>query len=278
MKKRFISIFCLGVTVFSILTGCNNSDEETFSGNFSAKDAIKIEDLDWNIADSIIDGEKYVSFGYTNNSKYTILEFEIKFTQKDDVTDKQLSVFDSIVENSLWEKTDIFITGDNRKCADPGETVSDSPCRINNTYTTVESMEQYEIMEPDTATILFIGPGNKGYVMYYDFKTQTYGESSQGGQDLQQWSDSNICKLLPRPNVPATTVSSDKEDYFFFYAYGVSKEMFDAYVEEVKANGFTEVGFESNTSYRATNSDGFEIQITYVSYEETMTGNIEKKD
>lgn len=113
----------------------------------------------------------------------------MEFVQKSDVTKEQLSVFDKLKEDREWtdkEVSDIYILGYNRKCSDPGETVSDSPLCINGTYTLVESIEQYEIMEPDMATIAFIGKDGKGYAMYYDFKTQTYGESSQGGQDIQQ--------------------------------------------------------------------------------------------
>ena len=199
----------------------------------------------------------------------------MEFVQKSDVTKEQLSVFDKLKEDREWtdkEVSDIYILGYNRKCSDPGETVSDSPLCINGTYTLVESIEQYEIMEPDMATIAFIGKDGKGYAMYYDFKTQTYGESSQGGQDIQQQSNSEISKFLPKAEAPAIKVSSDDEDRFYFYACGVSREAFKQYVEAVKANGFTEVGFENSTSYRATNADGIEANITYTAVEEKMTG------
>ena len=281
MKKALAAL--LSMTMVLGFTGCTgeNNGGTVFDTAFSAKDAIKIEDIDWNVTESVMDGERFVSFNYTNNSKFTILDIEMEFVQKSDVTKEQLSVFDELKEEREWtdeEVSDIYILGYNRKCAEPGETVSDSPCCINGTYTIVESIEQYEIMEPDMVTIAFIGKDGMGYAVYYDFKTQTYGESSQGGQDIQQWSDSDISKLLPKAKAPAIKVSSDDEDRFYFYAYGVSREVFEKYVESVKANGFTEVGFDSSTSYRATNVDGIEAHITYTAVEEKMTGCVDKNE
>ena len=279
MKKALAAL--LSMTMVLGFTGCTgeNNEDTIFDTAFSAKDAIKIEDIDWNVTESVMDGERFVSFNYTNNSKYTILDVEMEFVQKSTVTKEQLSVFDELKDEREWtdeEISDIYVLGYNRNCAEPGETVSDSPLCINGTYTLVETIEQYEIMEPDMATIAFIGKDGKGYAVYYDFKTQTYGESSQGGQDLQQWSDSEISKLLPKAEAPAIKVSSDDDERFYFYAYGVSRETFEKYVEAVKANGFTEVGFENSTSYRATNADGIEAHITYTAVEEKMTGCVDK--
>lgn len=284
-RRICIATFILVVLSIS-LTGCG-SNESIPSGNsskpvtaFSAKDAIKIEDILWDVTESVMDGDRFISFNYTNNSKYTILDVEMKFKKKDGTTAEQLTIFDDLKSTYNWSDEDVadtYILGYNRKCADPGETVSDSPCVINGTYILVETLEQYEIMEPDMVTIAFIGDDGKGYVLYYDFKTQAYGQSSQGGQNLQQWSKSKISSLLPKAEFKSVRVSSDDEDRFFFYAYGVSREAFEAYVEAVKLKGFTEVGFEGSKSYRATNTNGIETNITYNAVEETMTGSVEPK-
>lgn len=295
MKKRKTLASLLALSMVFGLTGCfgknngNNDSENSntmnekgsdtvFDADFSAKDAIKIENIDWNVTESVMDGDRFVSFNYTNNSEYTILDVEMNFVQKSNVTKEQLSVFDELKEEREWtdeEVSDIYILGYNRKCAEPGETVSDSPCCINGTYTLVENIEQYEIMQPDMITIAFIGKDGKGYTTYYDFKNKTYGQSSQGGIDIQEWSDSEISKLLPKAEAPAINVSSDYDDRFYFYAYGVSREVFEKYIEAVKANGFTDVAFENNDSYRATNTDGVEAHITYNAVEEEMTGCVE---
>lgn len=284
---KICNVTLIFVLLAIITTGCGNnesmSSDNTKSSKtlFSAKDAIKIEDILWNVTESIMDGERFISFNYTNNSKYIIMDVEMKFKQKEGTIIDQLAVFDELKATYEWsdeEMTELYILGYNRKFADPGETVSDSPCVVNGTYILVENMKQFEIMEPDVVDIAFIGEDGKGYVIYYDFKTQAYGQSSQGAQNLQQWSKSKISKLLPKANFKATRVSSDDEDDFFFYAYGVSREEYEAYVEAVKLKGFTEVGFEGSNSYRATNKDGIEANITYNVVEEKLTGSVEPEN
>ncbi|WP_432650676.1 DUF6591 domain-containing protein [Huintestinicola sp.] len=276
--KKTVTALCLSITMLFGLTGCSGNEGSVFDSTFSAKDAIKIEDIDWNVTESILDGDRIVSFNYTNNSKYTILDVEMKFRQKADITPEQLSVFDELKEKRDWtdeEIADIYILGYNRKCADPGETVSDSPCCINGTYTYVENIAQYEIMEPDMVSIAFVGKNGKGYTLYYDFSSQTYSEASQGGSDLHQWSDNELCRLLPKLEAPAVTVRSDREDYFSFSAYGVSNEDYAAYAEAVKEKGFTDISFERSTQLRATNADGIEVRISYNSIDEQLNCQIE---
>lgn len=143
----------------------------------------------------------------------------MKFKQKEGTIIDQLSVFDELKSPYEWsdeELAELYILGNNRKFFDHGETVPDSPCVVNGTYILVENMKQFEIMEPDIVDIAFIGDDGKGYVVYYDFKTQAYGQSSQGVRGLQQWSRSKINSLLPKVNFNATKVSSDDEDDFLF--------------------------------------------------------------
>ena len=74
-------------------SGCDSS---SFQKDFSAKDALKIEDIDWNIVESTLDGQSIVSFNYKNKTKYTILDVEMKFVQKEGTTKIDRSVFDDL--------------------------------------------------------------------------------------------------------------------------------------------------------------------------------------
>lgn len=273
-----LAISIIGLTGCGINTSPDSSNPKAPNTSIAPKDAIKIEDISWETKESILDGERFISFDYTNKSNYTILDVEMTFRQKDGTTVDQLAVFDNLKTERDWsdeEISEIYILAYNRKSADPGETVSESPCVINGTYILVENIEQFEIMEPDIVEIAFIGDDGKGYTIYYDFKTQVYGQSSQGGLDLQQWSESEISSHLPKGEFKATIVNYDDEDYFSFKAFGVSREEFEAYVEEVKKNGFTEVDYESHDSYSASNVDGISVSINYNMIEEMMTGSIE---
>lgn len=289
LKRMKFALFC-GLA-FSLLTSCGNDTVgESGAANKDTTDVVKVEvdekmelkveDIDWRVEESILDGEKFLSLNYTNNSEYTIMDVEITFKQKGGLTGEQLSAFDKYKET--YELTDdevaeIYILGYNRKCAKPGETVKDSPLVLNGTYYLAESMEQYELMEPETITAAFVGSDDKGYVMYYDYKSQVYGGSTHDAADIHQWSDGDLAKLIGAPDCVAIKVDEDDDESFWFTAYGVKKDLFKAYVDDVKNRGFIEDADEDDDSYEATNADGVKIDISFSFVEESMDVELDKE-
>lgn len=57
------------------------------------RETIKIDDIAWNVDQGIVDGEKYVLLDYTNNSKYTVTDFEMTFKEKGSVTEEDKENF-----------------------------------------------------------------------------------------------------------------------------------------------------------------------------------------
>ena len=291
MLLKKTKYFMLCSLAMGLLTACGNAavmdkssstEESKVVVSTEADDEmeLKVEDIDWCVEESILDGNKFLSLNYTNNSQYTIMDVEITFKQKEGLTPEQLSAFDKYKET--YELTDeevaeIYILGYNRKCAKPGETVKDSPLVLNGTYYFAESMEQYELMEPETITVVFIGSDEKGYVMYYDYKSQVYGSSTHDAVDIHQWSDKDLAKLIGIPDCPAINVDEDEDDSFGFTAYGVKKDLYKAYVADVKERGFTKEADEDETSYEAVNADGVTIDITFSFVEESMDVELEKE-
>lgn len=301
--KRMFNLMLVGCVCGLMVTGCGgdtDSDKkdtkttetvevseesepaEMIEDDEVIKDPIKIEDIDWSVEEGIVRGDRFIIFSYTNNTKYPIVDVEMKFTQKEDVTPEQRAVLNSLKENSFWDDDDIieaYINGYNRKLVDPGEASDGSPCCFNGTYTYVENMDQYELMEPDTVGIVYLR-GDKVYSLYYDFRTQKY--SSEDYKKAVEWSDSDISKLLPKPNSRVVGVGYDEEDDFSFEAYGVSKEEYESYVEDCKDEGFIENDHQDDYSgyceYEAENKDGYSISIRYTSDEECMKGEIETRD
>ena len=142
-----------------------------------------------------MNGQRYLALTYTNNSAYTIIELEMKFTQKEPLTEEQKLLFPDLQEHlAYWERefTELYITGRNLKMSDPGEMVGDKSLTLNGTGIKVENKEQFALVEPDMMTILFLGPDGKAYELYYDFKTQIYGESLEGGLNVQQTLDNPL--------------------------------------------------------------------------------------
>ncbi len=286
--RKMSVCFLVGLSIV-MLAACGGGNANTKSSDGASKDKggevstekmeLKVEDIDWRVEESILDGEKFLSLNYTNNSDYTIMDVEITFKQKEGVTKEQLSVFDDYKESLDYSDEDvakIYILGYNRKCTRPGETAKDSPLVLNGTYHLAESVEQYELMEPETMSVAFIGSDDKAYAMYYDYKSQLYGSSTHDGADIHQWSDKELAKLIDPLDCVAVTVDIDDDDSFWFSAYGVKKDMFKSYVEEVKSKGFTEEADEDDDSYEAENSDGISVDISFSAIEESIDVNVSK--
>ncbi|MCR5702442.1 MAG: hypothetical protein K6G76_09885 [Lachnospiraceae bacterium] len=285
--RKMSVCFLVGLSIV-MLTACGGNGNSQ-SSNKSSKDKgyeesaekmeLKIEDIDWQVEESILDGEKFLSLNYTNNSDYTIMDVEIKFKQKEGITKEQLSVFDEYKETydySDEEVAEIYILGYNRKCTRPGETAKDSPLVLNGTYYMAESMAQYELMEPETITVAFIGSNDKGYIMYYDYNSQVYGSSTHDAANIHEWSDKELAKLIDAPDCVAISVDIDDDDIFRFTGYGVKKEMYKSYVEEIKSKGFTEDADEYDDWYEAKNSDGISFDIRFSAIEESIDVNVSK--
>lgn len=207
------------------------------------------------------------------------MDVEVSFKQKEGITKEQLSVFDDYKEMrdfSDEEVAEIYMLGYNRKCTRPGETAKDSPVVLNGTYYPAESMAQYELMEPETISVAFIGSDDKGYAMYYDYKSQVYGSSTHDAADIHQWSNKELAQLIDAPECVAISVDIDDDDSFWFTAYVVKKEMYKNYVEQVKSKGFMEDAEEEDHLYEAQNSDGVSIDISFSAIEESINVNMSK--
>lgn len=297
--RRIIGLILLAVVCAAGLAGCTGSDTDTAGSSDAEKTAdsaveadmeeseeqtaynepeISIEDIDWSVEAAVLDGERFISLNYTNNTAYTIVGLQIEFVQKEDTTKQDLSVFKEIknqYEYTDEEVSEFYLTGENTKMADPGETVSDSPLAINWTSIYIDSMDQYEVMEPDMATIVVIGDDEKLYTFYYDFKGEVLGSSSDDPDDAYEWSDSALADMLPKPDMRVVQVDYEDEDLYSIYVFGASQQDFETYVQTCKDSGFDQSDADSETYYSATNDAGYEVTMDYTSVSETYYVNIE---
>lgn len=256
----------------------STSEEESETGTSEEAIDISMDEIAWTVVESNLDGQPIVSFEYTNNTPYVIADVEMEFTQRADVTEEQRNAaFSNLIAERGWtaeEAADVYILGYNRKVADPGETVSSSPCVINGTYTYVESMEQYQLMEPSTATIACLGNDDKVHIIYYDFKSDSYSESTSGAHDAFVWSDSELASLLPKPDAKIVQTSRDTETNFSFIAYGITREMFDGYLNQLRENGMDDPEYTGGNRFEVMLND-YGVTVYYDSVEEDMSCSIE---
>lgn len=285
--KRIIGAVCATVIVIT-LAACGGSPVQGGSQPSEAPqqvagavpgedDSIKIEEIDWAVEESVIDGERELALSYTNNSSFTILELRIEFYQREDVTDEDRSAFDEAYADSDWspdvDASELYIVGDNQHFVTQGESAEPIACSLGYALTD-PTIDQYALMEPNTAAIVYLGGDGKIYCEYYDFLNDEYSLDSSGGVDAVEWSESDISKLVPEIDAPVVNVGNDDEDRFVFNAHGLTLDDFAPYVEECKELGFTGDPSEDEDWYTATNEDGYEIWLNYYAESDSIYGRV----
>lgn len=245
----------------------------------SSEDAIQIDEIEWSVGEKAINGTRYITFSYTNNSDYQLLGVDMEFTQREDVTDEQRAAFDELYEeNDMWEdfnggRDEVYISASNTKLIEMGESV-DVICFFNHTGMRVNTMEQYELMEPSLMSIAYVVDG-KINIEYYDFLNDDYSLDSQSGAAADSWEDDGITKGVPKPESQVITETYRSEDSYSANVFGYTRDDFDAYVGACVKAGFTEEPDEGTSSYSACDPEGRELDLFYDSDDEIMRFSIE---
>ena len=192
MKKL---TFCLVLLLAILLFGCNNTniDQEgsmsqiDSSAEDSYKPDISIEDIDWALENGNIQGENYVVLQFTNNSNYTIDNFELKFEEKENLSKEEKAYVYADIQASQgfddeWmneyiasrEKLNQIITMYGRY-SEP--TIANSSSEKIKCYYmggwTSKNVLHAEKFDPVTAIIEYT-KDDTNLKLYYNFKTKTY--------------------------------------------------------------------------------------------------------
>lgn len=251
-----------------------SSDSQSDEGSVPAKDAIKIDEIDYEVALGIDEGRRRVMFSYTNNSPYPIVSVELNLVTKEEATAEEIEdAFDYMLEQGITED-DIRegqMTCENTFLVEPGEKSSDDTVLFGGYY--VNNIEQYELMTPDIMSIKFLYNGLI-YEEYYDCISDTYSLSSEV-TDPNQWGNSELSEAIPRPEGMLVVDARDGETQFSFDIEGMSSGDFNDYVDVCRGAGYTEDVAETDTTYYADNVDGtYHIDLLYFSESGRLSGYV----
>ena len=252
------------------VVACSKQGESSGTSANSVKSKVDIKDIAWNIDAGIVDGERYVLMNYTNNSKYTIANFEITFKEKTDITEDEKNSFYTDIQkifNANDEDTQrikeepIAMYAESDKVLNPKESVENIKSCYYHGYYNVKDMKHYELMEPDIAKIQYVDD-NKIYTTYYDYSTKKY--SNEATEEIAyEWSQTDLGNKIPKPEVVILENISDNETSFTFYAYGMTLDQYQAYIAQCKELGYTQEPHSYNENYSANNSEGYKINLDY---------------
>lgn len=265
--KRFWMAVLAGVLAFT-LAACGGQGSVMGGGEPAPppNDAVKIDQIDWEVKESVVNGSRQVSLSYTNNSAYTIVYLGIEFTQREDVTDEQRSVFDEVYSNPDYEpaaeRDELYAVGSNEHYVAPGASADPQSCSLAYAITAL-TMDQLELMEPNIAQINFVGEDGEIYTEYYDFLNDEYSLDEWGYEVVDEWPDAELAQMIPSIEATTVEIRENEEDVFKCREYGATQEDYDSYVDLCKDKGFDIVDTEYDSWYVATNEEGYEIDVNY---------------
>ena len=95
-KKKIIITTFIGAIM--LLAGCHSvgTDQEQKDNKKTDSETVKIEDIDWNVGEGIIDGDRHIVMNYVNNSKLDIVYFGLDYTEKEEITEEEKQQAQSI--------------------------------------------------------------------------------------------------------------------------------------------------------------------------------------
>ena len=273
MKKIVVLLLtvtmCLGVFV-----GCGGS-------GLGGSPKIDIDDIKYDVKETIVNGKRVPAFECTNNTKYDIAYIKLNYKVKDDVTEEELNANSTIqekansMEHALNETT---VNVNTNKYIKSGESASKIRLMLDNTIEYLSDASVMEYMTPDILTVSYIS-GDNIYTAYYDYakKEMSYDDDVKNTKD---WPDSEIANLIPKPNSQIYNTRYDDDDYIWVAVLNCSKDDYDDYVEQCKEKGFNidsdNLSYFDITEYKATNQDGVELNVKFDAAEDSLDITLDK--
>lgn len=273
MKRKATVLICLlfCLTAAMICAGCSGGGSEGSEGGEAGGGSAGVPKFDfsgieWSVGSGVTDGYRTVMFSYDNGSEYDIAELSLKYKLKADVTDEEIKAFDELTEkakNQEEELSELTIEAWAERIVESGGSAENIPMQLDGTVEYFNTYDAYDLFEPDIMTVIYI-KGDKLYTAYYDYSNQetSYDEDVM---DAYTWSDSDLAKLLPKPDAAIVAVSYDDEKRFHATIYGVSKDFYEDYIKQCKEKGFTKnVNDDSDWSWWAEDENGNKVDMIFV--------------
>ena len=301
MKKKLLAL-CLASTL--ILSACagtsanstveinsisSDASEEAEHNNeeansvSTANDPIKISDIDLTVESRIDDyGDRSIMCQYTNNSTYSILGVEIKYTQKESVTDDDRAVLSDLKDTYGYtddELNDLYMRAHIEYFTYPGESSTAQYVKLDDYVARIpSSIEQFDLMEPDIASIAFLDSNNSLRIEYYDFKTDDYSLSTKSQDNLYQAPKKGMQQYFIDIETPFLQSGSDNESRYHGTAYHISKNDYSIYKEKWVDAGYTNIDREHDDAYKASNNDNVEVYLKWDALTNSLSIEIELED
>lgn len=291
MRKKGLLLVLSKITAFVIMTvmamafvGCKGGNNNSGESEKSFKTKVKIDDIDWNISEEIVDGDREICLNITNNSDLYITYFDIQYTLKNNLSEQEKEDFYNLLykEYDLDEESEedrekirndmdeITLGATTGKLIEPGNSLTSDDVYMG--WLDVRDIDMFNYFDMDIATLKYIYEENV-YTVYYDYRSKKY-TSKNSTSPAYQWSEYDIGNKIPKFEAVLLERDYDREDYFQCTAYGITEEQFNKYIDDCKAVGYIvdarkdEVFYE--LWYDAENGDGYDLDLRFDTYNNTL--------
>ncbi len=287
-RNRKCSLLAAVLVGTLMLVGCgsSNSDASNNGKNKSATKILpsypKIDQLDWHVDSGVVDEQRRVLMDYTNNSKYTIVEFDLTFTQKSDVTDEQgqeeldkVKELLSFSDDDLSEVKDKPLSGyvDSVILTRPGDTSTKQACYYYSGIFYMQDMSFYDLLTPDIATIKYID-NDTVHTVSYDFKSKNYTEDTDT-TPAKETSKNSLTTDVPMITSDYVKVD-DYETSVYVTSYGITSSEYEKYCKEFEQIGYELSDEYFNTKRYVNTSVQKQVELTYDSEKQSVQCVIEQ--
>lgn len=250
-------------------SGSTNT-KETGKVKSSSDDDITVDQVPWKTEPVIDNGERRINISYTNNTKYTITEFNIKYVIKKDVTDEQITqaYADTSAKPSAQDVRDVALTCNVYQSTKPGDSNTGS-CAYGIYYMTNQS--QLDIATPDMMTIQYMNDKTNAIAtMNYDFISKKMNKDSDE-TPLSTWpADSARATMLPKPESPMIKDLMDSDTSMSFDVFGATLQDMQAYVQQCVSMGW-QISNSMDDMVDFADKDGYNLSIMYTDYNSTYS-------
>ncbi len=275
MKRLLIAILAL-ITVFAF-TACGSDnmtdkdngapkENQTEEADTASRPDFNFSNIEWEVKNALVDGDRRAVFCYTNNSEFDIVELDLRMKMKEDVTEDEIASHEQLKEKSEAMDHELkYLTIDviTNKYVKPGETAENLSIGLDGTVEIFTGYEAYDLFEPDSMTIYYVA-NNTIYSATYDYVNEETIYNSTAKQAFT-WSDSELAKKLPKPDSPVVTVDWDDEDHFSASIFASDHDAFVKYAEACKAAGFdADIDDELDWWWTAKDKDGCELSLQFM--------------
>lgn len=268
MKPRMGAVFAAALTI-AALAGCGaggaGGTGASGTNTPAAEPKIDLAKIEYTVESVPIDGERELAMSYTNGSGATIVAMEMQYRQKDETTDEQRDAAFARLRSGLeWsdedyaDNKDSVLRCENSLIVEDGASVDNTGCSVGGWKARGDFME---IMEPDIMTVAYLkGDGKIGTATYDCINAKTTIGKEE--KDADNWGDDALTAMLPKPESQVITDSYISDDRVSYYAYGITQDQFDAYIDACREQGFTDDSMSDSSVYM-DGADGSRLDMYY---------------